>query len=51
MAVADAVATALDGTVGGRDVLVAPPVSYGSSGEHQSFAGTSRSAPRRCSCS
>lgn len=23
------------------DVLVAPPVSYGSSGEHQSFAGTS----------
>jgi len=35
-AVADAVAVRLPG-----EVLVAPPVSYGSSGEHQEFAGTS----------
>ncbi|AWB93490.1 mycofactocin biosynthesis peptidyl-dipeptidase MftE [Aeromicrobium chenweiae] len=35
VAVSDAVADALGG-----DVLVAPPVSYGASGEHQSFAGT-----------
>lgn len=41
MAVANAVATALEGTVIGREVLVAPVVSYGSSGEHQAFAGTS----------
>lgn len=25
----------------GRDVVVAPPIAYGSSGEHQDFAGTS----------
>lgn len=36
VAVSDAVAARLEGSV-----LVAPPVSYGSSGEHQSFAGTS----------
>jgi mycofactocin system creatininase family protein len=36
VAVAEAVAARLDG-----DVLVAPAVSYGSSGEHQDFAGTS----------
>jgi mycofactocin system creatininase family protein len=36
VAVATAVADRLEG-----DVLVAPVVSYGSSGEHQSFAGTS----------
>jgi creatinine amidohydrolase len=36
VAVAEAIAGELDG-----DVLVAPPLSYGSSGEHQSFAGTS----------
>lgn len=36
VAVADAVAVRLDG-----EVLVAPPISYGSSGEHQAFAGTS----------
>lgn len=35
VAVADGVAARLGG-----NVLVAPPVSYGSSGEHQSFAGT-----------
>ncbi|MFF2299321.1 mycofactocin biosynthesis peptidyl-dipeptidase MftE [Arthrobacter sp. NPDC058127] len=34
-AVSEAVATRI-----GDHVLVAPPVSYGSSGEHQSFAGT-----------
>lgn len=36
IAVAEAVAREL-----GSDVLVAPPLSYGSSGEHQGFAGTS----------
>lgn len=36
-AVAEAVARASDS----RDVSLAPPISYGSSGEHQSFAGTS----------
>lgn len=36
VAVAEAVAAALPG-----EVLVAPSVSYGSSGEHQDFAGTS----------
>lgn len=36
VAVAEAVAAAIGG-----DILVAPVVSYGSSGEHQSFAGTS----------
>ena len=36
VAVAEAAASRLDGSV-----LVAPPVSYGSSGEHQSFSGTS----------
>jgi mycofactocin system creatininase family protein len=36
VAVADAVAVRLDG-----DVVVAPPLAYGSSGEHQGFAGTS----------
>jgi mycofactocin system creatininase family protein len=36
VAVAEAVADRLD-----SEVLVAPPVSYGSSGEHQDFAGTS----------
>ena len=36
VAVAEAVASRLDG-----EVLVAPPLSYGSSGEHQDFAGTS----------
>lgn len=39
-AIAVAVATAVADRLAG-DVLVAPPVSYGSSGEHQSFAGTS----------
>ena len=39
-AIAVAVATRVATHLGG-DVLVAPPVSYGSSGEHQSFAGTS----------
>lgn len=39
-AIAVAVATEVAGRLGG-DVLIAPPVSYGSSGEHQSFAGTS----------
>lgn len=38
-AIAVAVSTAVAERLGG-DVLVAPPVSYGSSGEHQSFAGT-----------
>ena len=38
-AIAVAVAEAAAAQLG--DVLVAPPVSYGSSGEHQSFAGTS----------
>ncbi|MCW2799461.1 MAG: mftE [Aeromicrobium sp.] len=36
VAVSEAIARELD-----SDVLVAPPLSYGSSGEHQSFAGTS----------
>ena len=39
-----AIAVAVAAEVAGRlgdGVLVAPPVSYGSSGEHQSFAGTS----------
>jgi creatinine amidohydrolase len=35
IAVADGVARAL-----GPDVVVGPPIAYGSSGEHQSFAGT-----------
>lgn len=39
-AIAVAVSTSVAERLGG-DVLVAPPVSYGSSGEHQSFAGTS----------
>lgn len=39
-AIAVAVATEVAGRLGG-DVFIAPPVSYGSSGEHQSFAGTS----------
>ncbi len=38
-AIAVAVAEEVAGHLG--DCLVAPPVSYGSSGEHQSFAGTS----------
>ncbi len=38
--IATAVATATAAVIGGRTV-VAPTVSYGSSGEHQSFAGTS----------
>ncbi|MRJ75133.1 mycofactocin biosynthesis peptidyl-dipeptidase MftE [Aeromicrobium sp. SMF47] len=38
-AIAVAVAEGVAERLGG-DVLVAPPVSYGSSGEHQSFAGT-----------
>lgn len=38
-AIAVAVTEAVADCLG--DVLVAPPVSYGSSGEHQSFAGTS----------
>ncbi|KAA1397603.1 mycofactocin biosynthesis peptidyl-dipeptidase MftE [Aeromicrobium ginsengisoli] len=36
VAVAEAIASELGG-----DVVVAPPLSYGSSGEHQAFAGTS----------
>lgn len=36
VAVAAAVAEGVDG-----DAVVAPPITYGSSGEHQSFAGTS----------
>jgi len=36
VAVAEAIAAQL-----GDEVLVAPPISYGSSGEHQAFAGTS----------
>ena len=36
VAVAEAIAIELGG-----DVVVAPPLSYGSSGEHQAFAGTS----------
>jgi mycofactocin system creatininase family protein len=39
-----AIAVAVAGAVAERleaEVLVAPPVSYGSSGEHQDFAGTS----------
>ncbi|HWJ68100.1 MAG TPA: mycofactocin biosynthesis peptidyl-dipeptidase MftE [Nocardioides sp.] len=42
-AIATAVATAAAGELaaGGRQVLVAPALSYGSSGEHQHFAGTS----------
>ncbi len=39
-AIAVAVATRAAGEVGGS-TLVAPPVSYGSSGEHQDFPGTS----------
>jgi mycofactocin system creatininase family protein len=39
-AIAVAVAEGVAGRVAG-EVLVAPPLSYGSSGEHQSFAGTS----------
>ena len=38
-AIAVAVSNAVAARLGG-DVLIAPPVSYGSSGEHQSFAGT-----------
>lgn len=38
--IAVAVADQVAAQVGG-DVLVAPPITYGSSGEHQSFAGTS----------
>lgn len=38
-AIAVSVSNAVAAQLGG-DVLVAPPVSYGSSGEHQSFAGT-----------
>lgn len=40
--IATAVATAVAERLGGRDVgvWVAPPLSYGSSGEHQSFPGT-----------
>lgn len=38
--IAVAVAEQVAERVGG-DVLVAPPITYGSSGEHQSFAGTS----------
>lgn len=37
-AVTHALVEALDGA--GRPVLVAPPLAYGSSGEHQGFAGT-----------
>ena len=39
-AIAVSVAESIAGEFGG-DVLVAPPLSYGSSGEHQGFAGTS----------
>ncbi|GAA3663016.1 mycofactocin biosynthesis peptidyl-dipeptidase MftE [Nocardioides ginsengisoli] len=41
--IATAVATeaALHLTMAGHDVLVAPALTYGSSGEHQAFAGTS----------
>lgn len=40
-AVAGGLARALVGTGGlGGDVLVAPPIPYGASGEHQGFAGT-----------
>jgi mycofactocin system creatininase family protein len=40
--IATAVATATADRLGGRDsgVWVAPPLTYGSSGEHQSFPGT-----------
>lgn len=40
--IATAVATATADRLGGRDagVWVAPPLAYGSSGEHQSFPGT-----------
>lgn len=40
--IASAVATAVAERLGGRDarVWVAPPLTYGSSGEHQSFPGT-----------
>lgn len=44
VSVAEAVAARLAALPPSRDapsVLIAPPVSYGSSGEHQSFAGTS----------
>lgn len=41
--IAVGVATGAAGAVGerGRDVVVAPAIAYGSSGEHQGFAGTS----------
>lgn len=39
--IAEAVAARAVELLGTSDILVAPPVAYGSSGEHQSFAGTS----------
>jgi mycofactocin system creatininase family protein len=40
VAVSDAVAERMCGDRDGRPVLVAPPIAYGSSGEHQEFPGT-----------
>jgi mycofactocin system creatininase family protein len=39
--IADAVAHAVAELVGEERLIVAPPISYGASGEHQMFAGTS----------
>lgn len=39
--IAGGVADAVAAQLGGDDVLVAPPISYGASGEHQTFPGTS----------